>query len=252
MKFEIEIHNDEPMVSSKNIADEFERKHSDVIASIKGVISEREFTLSDYIDTRGKTQPCLLLNERSALIAMPFIGGTKSKEGQRALVDAYLAYRDNNQPKLSAMQILSQMALEIDAGDKRQAALEKQLDIEAEDKRKMKEIINNKFHSVSEDIHDLQINSRNGVPLGYLSKSQAHRLYGLRFAEKAFHKLMAGMAVPTKRYVHTEADHTSFTTAYDEDAVVKAVGSTLCNMVQVSKFFGESPLVPGVRFKYTF
>ena len=93
MKFEIELHNNTPMVSSKDIAKEFGRDHSHVMTSIESVLNLSEIVEVKYKAGNGQMQPMFLLSERSALIAMPFIGGNKSKEGQIALVDAYLAYR---------------------------------------------------------------------------------------------------------------------------------------------------------------
>lgn len=100
MKFEIEIHNGEPMVSSLNIAIQFKRPHADVLKAIRNVLAEGEFSLGEYIDANNQSRPLILLNERSALIAMPYLGGNKSKEGQVALVDGYLAYRAALKPQL--------------------------------------------------------------------------------------------------------------------------------------------------------
>ena len=107
MKFELELHNNNPMVSSLNIAAVFDREHSHVMTSITNIgeiISHDDIVASTYTDTRGKSQPLILLNERAALIAMPFIGGEKSKEGQVALVDAYLAYRNAKNPTFQPQQ----------------------------------------------------------------------------------------------------------------------------------------------------
>ena len=93
MKFEIKLHGNVPMVSSKDIAEQFGRDHNHVMTAIKGVLNLSDIVEAKYKAGNGQMQPCILLNERSALIAMPFIGGNKSKEGQVALVDAYLVYR---------------------------------------------------------------------------------------------------------------------------------------------------------------
>lgn len=46
-----------------------------------------------YLDIQGKTQKMYVLDERSFLIAMPFIGGKKSEDGQVLLVDEFLRIR---------------------------------------------------------------------------------------------------------------------------------------------------------------
>jgi Rha family phage regulatory protein len=96
----IEIDHGKPMVSSLTIANEFGRTHKNVLQSIDNLIKEGTLTglgfkPSEYIDESGKANRMYLLDERSSLIAMPFIGGKKAKEGQSRLVDAYLFYRDN-------------------------------------------------------------------------------------------------------------------------------------------------------------
>ena len=51
--------------------------------------------VSDWIDSTGRRNELLLMDERSALIATPFIGGAKAEEVQECIVDAYLYYRDH-------------------------------------------------------------------------------------------------------------------------------------------------------------
>ena len=94
MHFSIEVHNNTPMISSLDIAKQFGRSHGHVMKSIKSKLGRDEIVTTSYVDSQGKKQPMLLLSKRAALIAMPFIGGKKSEEGQRALVDAYLAYEE--------------------------------------------------------------------------------------------------------------------------------------------------------------
>lgn len=128
----IEIRHNKPMVSSLKIAELFERQHKDVLRVLRdlSVTTDSETKKSDgakrqvpprehgkrgrgrktedsaavlvgnitwgtYRSERGKKYPIAWLDERSALIAMPFIGGRNAKIGQRKLVDAYLWYRDN-------------------------------------------------------------------------------------------------------------------------------------------------------------
>ncbi|MDP3842354.1 MAG: Rha family transcriptional regulator [Oxalobacteraceae bacterium] len=95
----VHLHQGKPVTDSLTIAREFGRPHKNVLQSIgdlieDGTISRLEFKPRDYIDERGKTQPMIELSERGALVAMPFIGGKKSREGQARLVDAFLALRD--------------------------------------------------------------------------------------------------------------------------------------------------------------
>ena len=84
-------------VDSRSIADVFERPHKNVLQTIdslieEGTISRLEFKPSKYLN-RGKEYRCVELNEAGFLKAMPFIGGKKSKEGQKRLVDEFLSLR---------------------------------------------------------------------------------------------------------------------------------------------------------------
>jgi phage regulator Rha-like protein len=84
-------------VDSRNIADVFERPHKNVLQTIdtlieEGTISRLEFKPSKYVK-RGKEYRCVEMNEAGFLKAMPFIGGKKSKEGQKRLVEEFLSLR---------------------------------------------------------------------------------------------------------------------------------------------------------------
>lgn len=95
----IEIHRGKPMVSSLKIAELFDRPHFRVLKSLKSLIGRGTLTtgveVSSWIDSTGRSNDLYWLDERSSLIAMPFIGGAKAEEGQARLVDAYLFYRDH-------------------------------------------------------------------------------------------------------------------------------------------------------------
>jgi len=89
MKF---IISKEQTINSLQISKVFEREHSHVMTAIKNILGDYDIVESYYINSQNKEQPMIILNKRQALIAMPFIGGEKSIEGQIALVDAYLEY----------------------------------------------------------------------------------------------------------------------------------------------------------------
>jgi Rha family phage regulatory protein len=94
----IQVEGGEPTTTSLIIAEEFGRRHNDVLREIESLakdetIDVRDFAPISYIDTMNREQRAYKLNERSALTAMPFIGGKKSREGQKRLVDGFLAMR---------------------------------------------------------------------------------------------------------------------------------------------------------------
>ncbi|MGZ4995978.1 MAG: Rha family transcriptional regulator [Methylobacter sp.] len=86
--------NNQICVDSRDIAKEFGREHKSVLRTIDdliadGTISRHEFVPRNY-KKRGKEYRHFELNKAGCLKAMPFIGGRKSREGQRRFVDEFL------------------------------------------------------------------------------------------------------------------------------------------------------------------
>ena len=84
-------------IDSRLIAIEFDREHKNVLATlddliVDGSISRLEFKPRSF-QKRGREYRCIELNEAGFLKAMPFIGGRKSREGQKRLVDEFLRVR---------------------------------------------------------------------------------------------------------------------------------------------------------------
>lgn len=81
------------------LAREFNRPHKNVMQSLKrlmktGKINGLEFEPVEYTDLKGQKRPMYEMTERGFLIAMPFLGGSKSLDGQIALVDAFLKQKE--------------------------------------------------------------------------------------------------------------------------------------------------------------
>jgi phage regulator Rha-like protein len=84
-------------VDSRDIAKEFGRQHKNVLQTLDdlladGTISRLESKPRNY-QNRGREYRCYELNEAGFLKAMPFIGGQKSREGQKRLIDEFLRIR---------------------------------------------------------------------------------------------------------------------------------------------------------------
>lgn len=99
MKHLIKIVKGEPVVSTEVIAAEFGRRHDNVMQNIRSLIESDhlgplDFKESSYVNKQNKVQPCYELTERGFLIAMPFIGGEKARDGQVRLVDSFIEYRE--------------------------------------------------------------------------------------------------------------------------------------------------------------
>ncbi len=89
----------QPVVNTDVIASEFGRDHFRVMNSIESLIASRhlgasDFRASSYVTKQKKELPCYELTERGFLIAMPFIGGEKAKDGQVRLVDSFIQFRE--------------------------------------------------------------------------------------------------------------------------------------------------------------
>jgi phage regulator Rha-like protein len=86
----VEVHGEKLTTTSLVISEQFGRPHKSVLRSLDKLVSRLKFVPRDYLDSRGKQQRMYVLDERSFLIAMPFIGGKKSVEGQIALVEEFI------------------------------------------------------------------------------------------------------------------------------------------------------------------
>lgn len=89
--------NDQPCVDSRKVAEEFGREHKNVLQTLDelladGTISRLECKPSKY-RKRGKEYRRYELNEAGFLKAMPFIGGRKSRQGQKRLIDEFMRLR---------------------------------------------------------------------------------------------------------------------------------------------------------------
>jgi phage regulator Rha-like protein len=79
--------NNQICVDSRDIANQFGRDHKNVLQTLDdlladGTISRLESKPSNYVK-RGKEYRRYELNKAGFLKAMPFIGGRRSREGQR-------------------------------------------------------------------------------------------------------------------------------------------------------------------------
>ncbi|WP_340619326.1 Rha family transcriptional regulator [Xenorhabdus siamensis] len=99
MRLLVKKSNGQPVVTTDVIANEFGRDHKNVLQSVRGLIEsshlgELDFKPSSYISKQNKELPCYELTERGFLIAMPFIGGEKARDGQVRLVDSFIKFRE--------------------------------------------------------------------------------------------------------------------------------------------------------------
>lgn len=94
----VHVRGGDLVTDSLTIAREFGRNHKDVLRTLDGLIADgtvgrRNAAPTSYTDERKREQRMIELDERGALIAMPFVGGRNSRTGQVRLVDSFLALR---------------------------------------------------------------------------------------------------------------------------------------------------------------
>lgn len=76
----IKNHNGKPMVSSRIVAEQLGKQHKDVLSKIRDVLTEREFSPSEYKDSSGKINPELLLSKDGfILLCMNYQGYNEFK-----------------------------------------------------------------------------------------------------------------------------------------------------------------------------
>ena len=111
--------------------------------------------------------------------------------------------------------------------------------------------INRKTEILENRVQNVELQHRNGVPEGYLSKSQAHHLYGRGLSEDVFHRAMKKIGVAFKKYIHRGEDgHDVATLAYLESEIEPAVELFLNDAKQATAQMCESPMLDGKRFRY--
>ncbi|AMK75393.1 MULTISPECIES: Rha family transcriptional regulator [Methylomonas] len=86
----VEVHGQKLTTTSLVIAELFGRPHKSVLRSLDSLKDRLKFVPISYGDSYGREQKMYQLDERAFLVAMPFIGGNKSVDGQIALVDEFM------------------------------------------------------------------------------------------------------------------------------------------------------------------
>ncbi len=91
-----------PIVNSLDIAEAFGRDHNKVIQSIESLIASghlggADFGLTSYTDKSNRQSKCYELTEAGFMVACPFIGGEKARDGQVKIVNELQRFRSRAQ-----------------------------------------------------------------------------------------------------------------------------------------------------------
>ena len=124
--------------------------------------------------------------------------------------------------------------------------------IEIDGLKQQQVVITRKTEQLESRVEHVELQHRNGVPKGYLSRSQAHVLHGLGLSAEVFHLALHQLEVPTTPYIHHAEDGNDVATfGYLESDIADAIRAFLKDAVQVTRCMCESSLLGGKRFRYS-
>jgi len=241
-------------MSSLEIAELTGKQHQHVLADIRKMLIE--------LDLEGVVKPTALklpsgqtatvfnLDEE---LSLTLVSGYNLKM-RHAIIKRWKELEDAK-PELTDMQMISQMALRIDAGRKAQAALTLISEQNTKAITNIKEVVSKEIFDIKTKdvdtqaaIADLQIKNRRGVPLGMLGASQACKRDG-RLSRAAFNATMRAWSVPYIDFIAlTENGIEVPSQAFKFKNVVKAINALVESATQVTEFYYISPYILG-RFK---
>lgn len=115
----IKNHNGKPMVSSRIVAEQLGKQHKDVLSKIRDVLTEREFSPSEYKDSSGKINPELLLSKDGfILLCMNYQGYNEFK---RAYIQKFNEMEEQLKLQTSELSPQLQLLINMELTQKEQA-----------------------------------------------------------------------------------------------------------------------------------
>ena len=187
MNILIKLVNNQPITSSLVISEQFERRHDNVVVSIKKLINSNaigslDFKETYYIDKSNRKQKMYELTERGFLIAMPFIGGSKAEQGQIKLVDAFL---ETHQRSSLPQNFAQALRLSAELEEQKQIADEIRIKIQKENDFLRNERVRLKNEILVEKKNNQQnINQKKEIKF-----LEMNLVYGHKCRKSAFNKL---------------------------------------------------------------
>jgi hypothetical protein len=236
----IELHGQDLIPEQyRNRHSEYIRQHSSEIADALFARFADGSKLSHYEnqpftferDSRGYVSLISLDKDHTLTLLTGYDAKARFKVIRRwQELEAAAAKPSINDPIIAA---LVQGLVEIDALKQQQAALTR------------------KTEQLESRVENVELQHRNGVPKGYLSRSQAQAAYGLGLSKEVFFLALRQLKVPTTSYIHHGEDGNDVATfAYLESDIADAVQAFLADSFQATPCMCESPLLNGKRFRY--
>jgi len=253
----VSIVNGQALTTSLAIAEGVGGAHKSVIQLIRQNTSDLEefggvaFEMQPF-ETAGGTQnrEYALLNEQQSTLLMTYMRNNDVvREFKKRLVKAFYelaknqSQNKNSIPQVSnpQTQAIIHTLVRLDEVEERQQVLQQQNFAIAEQSQ-----------ILQDRVEQVELQHRNGVPSGYLSKGDAYSLYGIGLSEDIFHAALKHLKIERINYIHTNKDgFTVPTYAYRNNGSIRpAIDMFLDDAVQVSKCFCESQILKGKRFRF--
>lgn len=187
-------------------------RHSTFMEKIVKVLGEKhsaEFS-AQYKDSTGRVLPCYALPKREANLMVM----SESYKVQAAVYDRMVELESK---PLTTAEMLYQSSLLL-----------------LEQERKLTEV-ETKVETIEHKIDLLQVDLRNGVPQGFISKENARIVYAKGLSKKIFHEVMSALNVPQQTYISYGDGFSTPTFAYQEDHIATAVTYFVKDLEQVTR-----------------
>ncbi len=195
------------------------------------------------------------LAERDVIIQPPMVDGIKSANGtiiseyQISKRDSYVIVAQLS-PEFTARLVDRWQELEATAKPMSPAELlvnQAQLLFEQEQRLALTE---QRLDTQETTLAQLEVNTRNGVPQGFISKSKGHRQYSQGLSKAVFEQALTFFNIQQQPYVHTENDRSTHTFAWKEDQIQSAINLFINDATQCSDTQCSSGFLNGKRFKF--
>lgn len=241
-------------MTSKEVADLTGKRHADVLRDIDNLLESLSadlrlgFKTSTYRDASGKENRQFEMDRDSSIC---LVSGYDANARMKIIKRWQALESGEAAPAFKiadpTLALAVQVAIEVDALKQQTAAmLAQQASLVSQ-----QATLDRKTEVLESRVQSVELQHRQGVPNGYLSKKNALHLYGEALSADIFHLAMAKREVPIKNYIHRgEEGYEVATFAYLETEIQAAVDFLIADAEQVTPQMCASPMLGGKRFRY--
>lgn len=218
-------------MSSKEIAELVDMRHDNVKRTINTLIGRKVIGLTQIEEVKnhlGQTVTQYQISKRDSYVIVAQL----SPEFTAKLVDRWQELEAQTKPMSPAELLVNQAQLLVEQ-EQRLALTEQRLDTQ------------------ETTLAQLEVNTRNGVPLGFISKSKGHRQYSQGLSKAIFEQVLTFFNIQQQPYVHTENGRSTHTFAWKEDQIEAAINLFINDAKQITDTQCSSGFLNGKRFKFT-